>query len=75
MDTKNETRHANHQMTPGNTRDTGRDIRLKLKWIQRARHDMRITTEMRRRKTQETSSDMRLKLKMDTKRETRHANH
>ena len=43
MDTKSETRHANHQMTRGNTRDTSRDMRLKLKWMQSGRHDTGIT--------------------------------
>ena len=43
MDTKRETRHANHQIRRGNKRDTSRDMKLKLKWIQSARNDTRIT--------------------------------
>ena len=62
MDTKREARHANHQMRRGRTRDTSRDMRIKLKWIQSARKRP-ANHQTRRRNTRDSSRDMRLKLK------------
>ena len=57
LDTKRETRHANcHMRRRGNTRDTSRDMRLKLQWIQIAKYDTRISR--RDEETHETQDAM-----------------
>ena len=73
MDTKRETRHVNHQMRRGNTRDTSRDMTLKPKW-NKARDTTRKSPDGARKHTRHEPRN-ETKTKIDTKREARHANH